>query len=154
MFIKTLNISDYITKLILQSLDEYGGTLELARNEFANKVGCAPSQINYVITSRFTPERGYSVESKRGGGGYIRITQVEVKKDNIIMHLVNCIGNEINEQTCKAILGNLYNDKFIDKNQYDIINAAILNGSLKDVDAAQKNKVRACIFKNMILCIE
>lgn len=149
-----MNISDYITKLILESLEKDGGTLEFARNEFASQVGCVPSQINYVITSRFTPERGYIVESKRGGGGYIRITQLEFKKENIIMHIVNCVGDEIDETTCKAILANLYNDNFIDKKQYHIINAAIINNTLKDIDLTRRNKVRASIFKNMILCIE
>lgn len=148
-----MNISDYITGLINKSLEEYGGTLELARNEFANQVGCVPSQINYVITSRFTPERGYIVESKRGGGGYIRITQTPIKSENIIMHIVNCVGDEIDESSCKAILSNLYNDKFIDKSHYDIINAAIINNTLKDVDVSKRNKIRAAIFKSMILCI-
>lgn len=149
-----MNISDYITTLILESLEEDGGTLEFTRNEMASKIGCVPSQINYVITSRFTPERGYIVESKRGGGGYIRITQVEVKKENIIMHLINCVGDEIDESTCQAILKNLYNDKLIDECIYNIINMAIINNTLKEIESSKRNRVRATIFKNMILCLE
>ena len=62
-------------------LDKSGGTLELKRNDLAEKLGCVPSQINYVISSRFTPEMGYIVESRRGGGGYIRIIRKQMGKD-------------------------------------------------------------------------
>ena len=68
-------ISDVIAKMIEDMLNENGGSLDIRRNELAGQVGCAPSQINYVITSRFTPERGYVIESRRGGGGYVRITK-------------------------------------------------------------------------------
>ena len=64
-----MNISDIITQAILDTLNQSGGSVQLKRNELANQIGCVPSQINYVITSRFTPEHGYIVESKRGGGG-------------------------------------------------------------------------------------
>ena len=69
-------LSDHIAKLIEQMLEDGGGTTEVRRNDLAAKIGCVPSQINYVITSRFTPERGYVTESRRGGGGYIRIVRV------------------------------------------------------------------------------
>ena len=65
-----MRISDTIALLIEQMLNDGGGTAELKRNDLAEKLGCVPSQINYVITSRFTPDRGYIIESRRGGGGY------------------------------------------------------------------------------------
>ncbi|MBQ6932674.1 MAG: CtsR family transcriptional regulator, partial [Clostridia bacterium] len=70
-----MNISNTIAKLIMDMLEADGGSAEMQRNELAQLVGCVPSQINYVISSRFTPEQGYIVESRRGGGGYIRITR-------------------------------------------------------------------------------
>ena len=69
-------ISDNIARLIEKMLDDGGGFAELKRNDLASQLGCVPSQINYVITSRFTPERGYITESRRGGGGYIKIVRV------------------------------------------------------------------------------
>ena len=68
-----MRISDSVANYILQMLNDENGIAEIQRNELANTLGCVPSQINYVITSRFTPEQGYIVESRRGGGGYIRI---------------------------------------------------------------------------------
>ena len=71
-------ISDNIARLIEKMLDDGGGFAELKRNDLASQLGCVPSQINYVITSRFTPERGYITESRRGGGGYIKIVRVKL----------------------------------------------------------------------------
>ena len=66
--------SDLIARFILDALDEANGIAELQRATLAEQFSCVPSQINYVISTRFSPERGYIVESRRGGGGYIRIT--------------------------------------------------------------------------------
>ena len=66
-------LADEIARFIESMLAEAGGSLEICRNDLAGKIGCVPSQISYVITSRFTPDRGYIIESRRGGGGYIRI---------------------------------------------------------------------------------
>ena len=78
-------ISDNIARLIEKMLDDGGGFAELKRNDLASQLGCVPSQINYVITSRFTPERGYITESRRGGGGYIKIVRVKlsIRGDNL-----------------------------------------------------------------------
>ena len=85
-----MKITDIIAHEILEMLDKAEkGTAEIQRNELASAIGCVPSQINYVITSRFTPEQGYIVESKRGGGGYIRITRVRYDKPTAVMHFVN-----------------------------------------------------------------
>ena len=73
-------ISDAIAKLIEQMINEGQGAAEIKRNDLAGQLGCVPSQINYVITSRFTPERGYIIESRRGGGGYIRIIRKHTTK--------------------------------------------------------------------------
>ena len=73
-----MNLSELVALRILEMLDAAGGEAEIQRNELASSIGCVPSQINYVITSRFTPEQGYTVESRRGGGGYIRISRVNL----------------------------------------------------------------------------
>jgi transcriptional regulator CtsR len=106
-----------------------------------------------VITSRFTPERGYIVESKRGGGGFIRIKRVEIKAENLIMHIVNCIGASIDEASCKAIMSNLCNNNIINSKEEEIIIAAISNNTLRNIDNDIRDKVRASIFKNILLCL-
>ncbi|MGN0508698.1 MAG: CtsR family transcriptional regulator, partial [Ruminococcus sp.] len=75
-----MRMSDLVAEYIMQMLDEQNGSAEIQRNELAGNLGCVPSQINYVITSRFTPEQGYIVESRRGGGGYIRISRVKMDR--------------------------------------------------------------------------
>ena len=88
-----MRISDYVANYILELLEENEDeSVEIKRNELANTIGCVPSQINYVITSRFTPEQGYLVESQRGGGGYIRITRMSYNKESYIMHIMHNIG--------------------------------------------------------------
>ena len=72
-----MSLSNQIARMLLEMLED-DGMAEIQRNEFAQTVGCVPSQINYVISSRFTPEHGYIVESRRGGGGYIKITRANI----------------------------------------------------------------------------
>ena len=74
-------LTDSIAKMIEEMLNEANGTLELQRNELAGRLGCVPSQISYVIASRFTPERGYVIESRRGGGGCIRIVRKQIGRN-------------------------------------------------------------------------
>ena len=69
-------ISNSIEDFLLAMLKEAEGSLEIQRSLLAERFDCAPSQINYVLTTRFTPYKGYYVESRRGGGGFIRITKV------------------------------------------------------------------------------
>lgn len=105
-----MNLSDLITQSILQMLDQYGGTAEIQRNELAGQIGCVPSQVSYVITSRFTPEKGYLVESRRGGGGYIRITRVALNPREMVIHLINAVGDQLDDGSCRVILKNLVTD--------------------------------------------
>ena len=72
-----MGITDMIAGFIQEALDDAGGVLEMQRGDLAQRFGCVPSQINYVMSTRFSPEHGYIVESRRGGGGYIRITRVQ-----------------------------------------------------------------------------
>jgi transcriptional regulator CtsR len=98
---RVMRLSDLIAEQINRMLDEsVDSTAEIQRNDFALRMGCVPSQINYVISSRFIPEQGYIVESRRGGGGYIRITRVQLDKSSAIMHIVNSIGEILSESPC------------------------------------------------------
>ena len=102
-----MRMSDLVARHILEMLEEQDGNAEIRRNELASVLGCVPSQINYVITSRFTPEQGYIVESRRGGGGYIRITRVKMDKSTAIMHIVNSIGTTLDKATAEVMIKNM-----------------------------------------------
>lgn len=146
-------LADTIAKLIEQMLDDAGGALELQRNEMANRLGCVPSQISYVITSRFTPEKGYIIESRRGGGGCIKIVRKQMQSDEYLMHFFYAIGNSISEREVLAYLGNLLGNELINKKSYDIIASATSNSALSDLTPEARDIVRAKIFKHTILAL-
>lgn len=101
------------------------GTAELQRNTLAEELGCVPSQISYVLTSRFTPEKGYIVESRRGGGGYIRVQRVRYQSTAApMMHTLNAIGEELAAGSAQAILENLLYEKCLTTEQARIMAAA------------------------------
>ena len=144
-------ISDSIAKLIEEMLKDGGGQLEIRRNDLAGRVGCAPSQINYVITSRFTPQRGYVIESRRGGGGYIRIVKKQLTKDECLMHCLYTIGDELDEGGALAILRNLVDNGLISAQVAHVASAAISQNALASLPAEMKKSVRADIFRQLIL---
>ncbi len=145
-----MNISNIIAQMITDMLEEDGST-EIQRNELAQKVGCVPSQINYVISSRFTPEHGYIVESQRGGGGYIRITRASYDINSIKMHVVNSIGSQIDESTCRAHIRNLYDRDLIDEKTAKLMLASLCGNAYRDIPKNYADTVRASIFKQILL---
>lgn len=111
-----------------------------------------PSQINYVISTRFTTERGYVVESRRGGGGHIRITRINLGRNEQIMHIINSIGDSVDVMTVEAIINTLYVNRIMSADEAKLIMAACSNNSLSAVaDNRDKNRIRAGIFKNLLL---
>ncbi len=146
-------LADSIAKLIEEMLDESGGALELKRNEMANKLGCVPSQISYVITSRFTPERGYIIESRRGGGGCIRIVKKQMHKSEYLMHFFYAIGDAIDEGEAAAYLKNLLGNSIITEREYKMIYAALSSAALSSLPPIARENVRADIFRHIILSL-
>ena len=146
-----MKISDLVAQYIINMLDETHGECEIKRNELANTLGCVPSQINYVITSRFTPEQGYIVESRRGGGGYIRIIRVNMDNRVAMMHIVNSIGSEISSASASAILGNLVDREMISEYDYAMITAALSDKTYSCVPQESRDLLRAAILKNMLV---
>ena len=97
-------MSDLIEEYLKKVLQEEG-KIEIQRNEIAEIFDCVPSQINYVINTRFTMQHGYDVESKRGGGGYIRIVKVQVNNNiDLLDHMSQIIGNHISEKEAQVII--------------------------------------------------
>jgi transcriptional regulator CtsR len=124
---------------------------EIQRNELAEKIGCVPSQINYVISSRFTPEHGYIVESRRGGGGYIRITRANCSSSTLKMQLINAIGASLDEKTCRAHILNLNGRDIITNQQAKLMLSATNEKAYMSIPTEYRDKLRAAIFKNMLL---
>lgn len=146
-------LADTIAKLIEEMLVESGGSVELQRNELANRLGCVPSQISYVITSRFTPERGYMIESRRGGGGCIRIVKKQMDKNEYLMHFFYAIGNSIDERETAAYLSNLLGNRIVSEKECGIIAAATSDSALGNLPQNVRNAVRAQIFRHIILSL-
>lgn len=145
-----MNLSKEITKMILDMLSD-SGTTEIKRNDLAEQLGCVPSQINYVLASRFTPEQGYIVESRRGGGGYIKITRATCTPETLMMHLINSIGDSMDENTCRANIQNLYARGILPQQTAQVMSAAISDKAYRDIPQELRNTVRASVFKQMLI---
>lgn len=148
-----MRMSDLVAKYIIEMLDNQNGCAEIQRNELAGNLGCVPSQINYVITSRFTPEQGYIVESRRGGGGYIRISRVNMDKGTAVMHIINSVGNNLDKAAAEAMLNNMLQRGFVELRAAKLIAAALSDRTLGHVEQDKRDIVRADLFKNMLLTL-
>ena len=146
-------ISDHIAKIIEEMISEGGGVTEVRRNDLASRIGCVPSQINYVITSRFTPERGYIIESRRGGGGYIRIVKAQMTKNEYLMHFFHAISGGLDEKNASAFILNLFERGVIDEREAMIIKSALCTSSLEKVQPSERNIVRADIMRHIIMAL-
>lgn len=147
-----MGISDTIAEFINELLKE-DSTAELQRAELASKFGCVPSQINYVISTRFSPERGYIVESRRGGGGYIRIRRVQMDPKQLMMHTVNAVGQEIDFKSAQALLANAVSAGAMSEKTAKLMLCAISDTALRPVEIAGRDTVRASILKQMLIRI-
>ena len=148
-----MRMSDLVTQYILNMLEAQDGSAEIKRNELAGSLGCVPSQINYVITSRFTPEQGYIVESRRGGGGYIRISRVKMDKGTTIMHIINSVGNNLDKATAEAMLNNMLQQNIMELQSAKLIAAALSDRTLSSVEQEKRDRLRADLFKNMMITL-
>ena len=146
-----MRLSELITNKIKDMLEEADGIAEIKRNEFAEKIGCVPSQINYVIESRFTTEQGYIVESRRGGGGYIRITRVKMDRNTMLMHVVNNIGTGIDAGSSYAFIRNLLDSRLISLDVAHVMGAAVSDKAYTNVPINLRDKLRASLLKNMLI---
>jgi transcriptional regulator CtsR len=119
----------------------------------ATRLGCVPSQISYVISSRFTPERGYMIESRRGGGGCIRIVRKQIGRDEYLMHFFCAIGSAIDEGEAIAYLDNLYGNALTTERELLIARAAMSTPALSALPPSARATVRADIFKQILLSL-
>lgn len=145
-----MRLSDLIEAYIKDLMSDNDEYTEFGRNELAQYFNCVPSQINYVITTRFSPERGYYVESRRGGGGNIKIKRIDVSKDKYIMHIINSIDNVITQQEADIIIANLVNYGLANDEVAKIMRVAV-NDKVLNLPIEHKDATRSRILKNMLL---
>ena len=144
-----MRISDVIEDFIKDMLEDDDLAI-IQRNDLAEHFNCVPSQINYVISTRFTPMQGYYVESSRGGGGCIKIRKVNITHSDYIMHIINSIGNSITAKEIEIFVKNFLDYNIINEKEAKLIKAATSDNVL-NLPKETKDNLRARIFKNMLI---
>lgn len=143
-------LSDSIERFIKELMSE-DAHIELRRNELAQHFGCAPSQINYVLATRFSVDHGYLIESRRGGGGYVRIVRMHARDDeNLLDALLKRVGNSIDEETVNAMVQQLQDCELVTNNEAALMRAATARNALS-LPVSGKDVLRAAVFKNMLV---
>lgn len=148
-----MGISDMIEEFIKDLFDEQNEAIEIQRNELAEHFKCVPSQINYVISTRFKPQQGYYVESKRGGGGHITIRKVNSEKEDYILHIIKNIGNSLTANEVDILISDFLSYNIITTKEAKLLKVATSDNVLR-LPKELKDETRARIFKNMLLNIE
>lgn len=148
------NISDLIEQYLKEMLDgSREGAVEIQRNELADKFSCVPSQINYVISTRFTLEKGYVVESKRGGGGYIRIQRVDLPTLNTIQfHVEQTIGDRVDQETAEGLIYQLEEGKLISRREANLLKVAVHRDTIA-MKLPLRDEIRARLLKAMLISL-
>jgi len=148
------NISELIEQYLKRVLQQSPtGVIEIQRNDLADEFQCVPSQINYVISTRFTLEKGYIVESKRGGGGYIRIQKVELSsRGHILDHIFRTIGDEVDQTTAEGLVYQLEEGQQISTREANLIRAAISRDVLQ-LKLPLRDEIRAKLLKAMLIAL-
>ncbi len=148
------NISDIIEgylKAIIE--EEQNGTIEIKRNEVAEKFQCVPSQINYVINTRFTAERGYAVESKRGGGGYIRIFRVQANtRKDLIEHILAGLQTGVSHRMAVDVVYRLLEEDVLTERESKLILAAVDRTTIR-IPLPERDELRARILQAMLITL-
>lgn len=147
-----MRISDLIEQFI-KDLFEENQYIEIQRNDLAEQFNCVPSQINYVISTRFKPSQGYYVESKRGGGGCIKIKKIDLDKSKYLMHIINNIQNEISANEVDILISDFLTYNLINEKEAKLLKVATSDNVLT-INKEVQNQIRAKIFKNMLLNLD
>lgn len=147
-------LSDIIENFIKEMLEDgEKNILEIQRNELANTFNCAPSQINYVLTTRFTTDRGYYIESRRGGGGCIIIRKINIDKNDYIREVIwNNIGSEISQQSSEDYIAFFLERGFITEREALLMKGAINDKTLM-LPESVRDRVRSQILKTMLITV-
>lgn len=146
-------LTDSIEAFIKSLLQDGQEQVDVQRNELAQYFRCAPSQITYVLSTRFTPDHGYIIESRRGGGGYIRIVRMRESPGSNLMYLINQrIGNAISRQDCEAIISQLMENGVVTRGEAGLMRAAV-SAEAVNLPVAFKDSLRASTIRAMLLSL-
>lgn len=148
-----MKMSDLIAEFIGEMLSDGGGVAELQRKSLADRFDCVPSQINYVIETRFTPEHGYLVESQRGGGGYIRIIRLMNDKQRTLVEAARGLGGRLTQNDAARMARALVSAELLSPTEGQLLLSACSDGALAEVDKKDRDRLRASIFRCAILGI-
>jgi len=145
------NISNIIEQYLKQVIDlSNNNVIEIKRNEIADRFECVPSQINYVINTRFTIERGFVVESKRGGGGYIRIIKVKLHDDiDMIDQMLHMIDHSVAQGNAESMIIRLIEEGIITNREAKLM-LSVLDRSVLSMDVPSRDELRARILCAML----
>lgn len=145
-----MRMSDIIEEFIKDLFSEEDSIVEIQRNDLAQQFNCVPSQINYVIATRFKPSQGYYVESRRGGGGNIKIRKINITKSNYFMHIINSIEDCLTNQEVDIFISNFLSYQMITETEAKLLKVATSDNVLK-LPQPTRDEIRAKIFKNMLV---
>lgn len=148
-----MKMSDLIADFISEMLSDGGGVAELKRKNLADQFSCVPSQINYVIETRFTPENGYMVESQRGGGGYIRIIRLMDDNQRTLVRVARGIGGSLRQNEAARLVRTLIRAELLSIGEGQLLLSACSDGALAEVEQEHRDRLRAAIFRCAILGI-
>lgn len=144
------NLSDEIEKHLNELINEYQGKIKIKRNKLADEFNCAPSQINYVLNTRFTSEKGYIVESQRGGSGFIRIIKISIDSaDDLLRRLLVRVDQPLSKREAEGIIDRLYDHQIINNREKKLMETVFHRKSLK-VENSSKDYLRGNLMKSML----
>lgn len=145
-------LTESIERFLKDLFDESDEYIEIGRNDLAERFECAPSQINYVLSTRFTPYKGYAIESRRGGSGYIRIIKLRTQSKSETKELYDkVIGDSLTKDKARSVIESLYEKQMVTKKEAQLMIYATDDNSLKNLDYNLRNTVRSDLLKNMML---
>ncbi len=144
------SLSDQIEKYLNDLIGQDEGKIEIKRNQLADKFDCAPSQINYVLNTRFTPEKGYIVESQRGGGGYIRIIKVSIDSvDESLQKLISRLNQPVSQQDAQDITHRLYENDVISEREKYIMDI-VTHRQILNIELPERDFLRSRIMQGIL----
>jgi transcriptional regulator CtsR len=144
------SLSDQIERYLRRQISKYQGKVKIKRNQLAENFDCAPSQINYVLDTRFTVEKGYVVESQRGGGGFIKIIRVTLDSNTeVIQEVINKLDRRISQREAHGIIKRLYDNDLISERESYLMEKAVHRNVL-GISLPERDYLRGRILKNML----